>query len=1125
MQPLERFQEAPPADTARWEAGKSNDGRRSPRRRTLAAVRVIEGPGVGELGGLVATDLSADGAFLRTPRAVLPGTRLRLALEMPTDPRPVELTARVVRVTPAGVGIRFEEVSARDRARLRGHAGFYEMDEAIVRVQRTLGDLIAGNLLPLGEPTEIEAVLTGAVERGLPLTAILPGRGFRPLPCRAVALESGDGRDEGFSTLRLAGLPLPAAASSGSAGSAASAARVVYLAFSDPPLSYAFEALVLEGGECPLLLVPERIYLNERRTERRAARPGAWCELAVPSVPGGRLRLPVIDLGEGGASVRLSAGAAWVPGLHLPGFTLEVDGERRRVGGATVRYVTALDVGDVGDGGERGDLRAGLRFDDGELERDAFQDLKQASLKAGLGSRLTRTVSFLGGKVAGFVRRTGVARRREAGQTADVEVVRYRNRLGSTVAGIVDANFDTSDPAQQPDVAVVIAPAILKRKEVFGLLARTLVDDLGRDGRKVAVLRFDASHIVGESTLDPKRVEEGRPYYDWTFDHLGADMEASLQYLERRFRPARRVLVSVSLSAIPARKVVLAHAGNTGGSPVDLWVAPYGCPDAQDVLRNYLAGLDLFEAYRRGEGPETILIHGRPIRGDNLYGQAMKSGLAFLEDARRDLSRIRVPVVWILGTYDGWVSRTRVRAMLDAPGGGVREVFECATGHVLKTGAEAIELFKLVSESISKHLFGADRPARDPDLARFARQSEAEWARVRRQELADAGGFWKEHLFGGVAGGVGDAGDTGDFGDIGYDVLLEHPEYPRFLARQAELLDPRPGEHVADFGCGTGNLLLSMLDSYPAGTAPASVTFLDLVPEAVARTEEKVREWHARHGREVPPLRGIVADLEVSRLAAVEDFLHGRLHGIEGLVDRVEGFSLPAARKLAARYGKELHAVLRGAPAGPRRIAELCPGLEDREVEAVMEIGRACRFVLGRTEPGDLRPGVSAARTAGDLRLRVLRFGDAPARARLDLPDASFDRIGSSLVLPYLYDPLASLREMHRLLRPGGTLVLSSIRANFDPSKLYTEGVDILSHQAEEGGATGKAAAGKLAALRHFANMVSRLIELEEDGRFRFCDGPALTALVSEAGFSRAHVFHAFGSPPTAIVVRAEKEL
>jgi cell division GTPase FtsZ len=63
----------------------------------------------------------------------------------------------------------------------------------------------------------------------------------------------------------------------------------------------------------------------------------------------------------------------------------------------------------------------------------------------------------------------------------------------------------------------------------------------------------------------------------------------------------------------------------------------------------------------------------------------------------------------------------------------------------------------------------------------------------------------------------------------------------------------------------------------------------------------------------------------------------------------------------------------------------------------------------------------------------------------------------------------------------------------------------------------------KLEALRHFANMVSRLIELEEDGRFRFLDAASLKALMAEAGFARVHTFNAFGSPPTAIVVRAEK--
>src|SRR5690349_3937539 len=233
MLPLESpVLEAPTREApARWAGRKSNEERRSPRRRTLAEVKVLEGPELGRL--LQATDLSADGAFLQTPTAVPRDVRLRLSLAIPTDPKPILATARVVRTTHEGLGIRFEEVSARDRARLRSHAGFYEMDEAIVRVQRALGDLIPGNLLPLGEASEIEAILRSAVERGLPVTVIQPGRGFKPLSCRIVVFEPGRGRETGVLSLDL---PLP------------SSPRVIHLAFSDPPLHYAFEGIVLAGG-------------------------------------------------------------------------------------------------------------------------------------------------------------------------------------------------------------------------------------------------------------------------------------------------------------------------------------------------------------------------------------------------------------------------------------------------------------------------------------------------------------------------------------------------------------------------------------------------------------------------------------------------------------------------------------------------------------------------------------------------------------------------------------------------------------------------------------------------------------------------------------------------------------
>jgi SAM-dependent methyltransferase len=80
--------------------------------------------------------------------------------------------------------------------------------------------------------------------------------------------------------------------------------------------------------------------------------------------------------------------------------------------------------------------------------------------------------------------------------------------------------------------------------------------------------------------------------------------------------------------------------------------------------------------------------------------------------------------------------------------------------------------------------------------------------------------------------------------------------------------------------------------------------------------------------------------------------------------------------------------------------------------------------------------------------------------ARLPFRDDTFDVICCSLVLSYLKRPQALLAELHRVLRPGGVFVASSMKPHCDLSVIHAlDGrtdacVEVLGHasRAEDGG-------------------------------------------------------------------------
>ena len=133
----------------------------------------------------------------------------------------------------------------------------------------------------------------------------------------------------------------------------------------------------------------------------------------------------------------------------------------------------------------------------------------------------------------------------------------------------------------------------------------------------------------------------------------------------------------------------------------------------------------------------------------------------------------------------------------------------------------------------------------------------------------------------------------------------------------------------------------------------------------------------------------------------------------------------------------------------------------DLDGRAVLEIGcgrgeLACELVTGDTPPARL--------IAADFAHAAVRLGRARAASRdvggvtwmvadvqhIGLPDASVDTVISCETIEHLPDPVQALREFHRVLRPGGRLILTTPNY-FGPFGLYRAYLRLRGRRYTEG--------------------------------------------------------------------------
>ncbi len=215
---------------------------------------------------------------------------------------------------------------------------------------------------------------------------------------------------------------------------------------------------------------------------------------------------------------------------------------------------------------------------------------------------------------------------------------------------------------------------------------------------------------------------------------------------------------------------------------------------------------------------------------------------------------------------------------------------------------------------------------------------------------------------------------------------------------------------------------------------------------------------------------------------------------------------------------------------GGERIADLGCGTgslvmelarrEDRPADLQVVGFDHVRAALARS-----RDRFDAVRAGDDLRLSLMEADLDVGAGPLGVPAATgaFDCVLASLLLSYVERPAVLLDEMLRILRPGGTLVLSSLCRDADISRLYVESLaEMQVGEAREAIPELRDVPLERVA-RNFLNDAARILEFEEQGAFAFWEPDELGEMLMRAGFRGVETHRSFGTPAQAVIVRAQR--
>jgi len=1039
--------------------------RQAKEKRSAMRIRIKDAALVrdnGELNTEIKLDnISENGMFMRTLDLIPNGSTQPFKLQLPNK-KEYSIQGRIVRTASqtGGVGVEFISMDEESRISLMQSLADSVTLKDLVKLKARYPFLKTEDMVLFSDSSKIDTLLNKAKESGTEIVA---------LPAHSSAhetLKMTELRSSVYCSLRGDDLNIKFKTSD-----------LIFVSFQLGYATYSFETMVYRlslDGQNMDCLYPQVLFYSDKRYEKRINPLGDMrIEIPMPAPFNQSIQGIITDISPGGVSF---VAEREMP-LLLKGTPLEkifiLDGNNLLwEENGEVRHATSEGVL------QPGHIRYGIQFG---IARMGIQAVSAPEINPGP-------------EIAGLENpelATHLSRRKED-LTELVckppEVIRIENRQGEEIVGLLNTSFPLDG---KPIPVVLIPPAFGKTKETLFTLAETLIENFHYIGKPVAVIRYDGIRRKGESYKDPEYAEPPYELVNADFTQGARDIKTIMDWLETNpvLRASSTILISFSLSALEARIVLRDEAYR---NRISYWISCMGTPEFRELMTRINCGLDFLEHFKLGIKMGIMPVLGNLVNVDHYVSDGVENEVATLDQAREDIGHYDIPITWIYGEHDKWVKAEFIRDIMSVKSDAPREVIPVSIGHNARTSAEALKLFGTITSLTHRFLFQKMIQPFFPSKKNMEGMRRAEKDRLPPRNLKNRKNYWRRYL-------------VGEDNFLGFDIMGMSDDYQELMQEQYQALQLNSEDRLLDLGGGTGIFIDHMIKN--STSLPAYITIADLIPEAMRQAYKKF-STHIQNRRVQDRLELLCLDLEMSRFLPVRRFLNGEIASFQELADMIENLNLESAIKIQKSYSPRLHRILRGQVITPDIDEWLKSQFDVTEYRIIVDFNQAAGYLNSTiAEP-----------TAFQKLMFPKSLEDT---FHLPVKSGKFNKILMSLVLSYIFNPAETLFEVRRIIKPGGRLVLSSMRPDTDASGLFTRLMSKIESMPSEAIPSGWSKPRLLESLRLFLNDAQALVDLEEAGTFDFFDPEKLKNLLEETGWNIVRTIPTFGNPPQGYIVIA----